>query len=68
MYSKRLEQNSLKLSGLVHSKDLKSRILSNIPGLKAYKKGRHASLAFDEDVEIALKIVSENSVMAKPIF
>lgn len=46
----------------------KNRILSNIPDLKAYKKGRHASLAFDEDVEIALKIVSENSVMAKPIF
>lgn len=46
----------------------KNRILSNIPDLKAYKKGRHASLAFDEDVGIALKIVSENSVMAKPIF
>lgn len=59
LYTKRLELLGLKLSGRVHSTDLKNRILSNLPDLQAYKKGRDTFLAFDEEIGSVLKIVSK---------
>ena len=66
MYSKCLEQVSLKLSGFVHSKDLKNRILSNIPDLKVYKNGRDKSLTLHKKWSFPL-IISPVSV-TKPAF
>ena len=44
------------LSGRVHSTDLKERILTNVPGLQAHKKGRDIVMAFSEDVGKALEL------------
>ena len=40
MYSNRLTQLGVEGSGRVHSTDLKERLLANVPGLQAHKKGR----------------------------
>ena len=40
MYSNRLAQPGVEVSGRVHSTDLKERLLANVPGPQAHKKGR----------------------------
>lgn len=54
MYTSRLKQFGLDTSSRVHTTDLKNRILANIPGLEAHKKGRDVLLAFSEDIGLAL--------------
>ena len=61
LYTKRLEQLGSKSTIHVHSTDLKNRILSSLPDLQAYRKGRDIFLAFDDDIDSALKIISEDS-------
>ena len=45
MYFNRLAQLGVEGSGRVHSADLKERLLANVPGLQAHKKGRSKLLA-----------------------
>ena len=42
-------------SGRVHSTDLKERLLANVRGLQAHKKGRDIFLAFNDEVATALQ-------------
>ena len=59
MYSNRLAQLGVEVSGRVHSSDLKERLLANVPGLQAHKKGRDIFLAFNDEVATALQQVCE---------
>ena len=59
MYSKRLQQLGGDTSTRVHSTHLKDRILANVAGLQAHRQGRDVMLAFNEDVEQALKNLYE---------
>ena len=56
MYTRFLKHYGSDLSGRVHSTDLKERILANVPGLQAHKKGRDIVMAFSEDVGKALEL------------
>ena len=47
------------MSGRVHSTDLKERLLANVPGLQAHKKGRDILLAFNDEVATALQQACE---------
>ncbi len=49
LYKERLEQFGTDIPD-VNSTRLKERLLSEIPGLLAYKKGRDVLLAFDKDI------------------
>lgn len=55
MYSNRLAQLGVEVSGRVHSTDLKERLLANVPGLQAHKKGQDIFLAFNDEVATALQ-------------
>ena len=59
MYSNRLAQLGVDVSGRVHSTDLKERLLANVPGLQVHKKGRNIFLAFNEKVATALQQACE---------
>ena len=54
MYSTRLEQLGGDVARRINSTHLKDRVLANVPGLEAYKKGRDVMLAFNDDVGYAL--------------
>ena len=60
LYTQRLQQLGVDISGRVHSTDLKRRLLARIPGLQAHKQRRDVLLAFNDDVRSALKQVYEN--------
>jgi len=55
IYSYRLAQLGVEVSGRVHSTDLKESLLANVPGLQAHKKGRDIFLAFNHEVATALQ-------------
>ena len=59
MYSNCLAQLGVKISGRVHSTYLKERLLANVPGLQANKKGRDIFLAFNGGVATALQQACE---------
>uniref|UniRef100_UPI00358E7494 uncharacterized protein n=1 Tax=Myxine glutinosa TaxID=7769 RepID=UPI00358E7494 len=48
LYTDRLAELGVAISGRIHSTDLKNRILANMPGLRAYKQGRDVMLSFDD--------------------
>ena len=48
------------MSGRVHSTDLKERLLANVPGLQAHKRGRDIFLAFNDEVATVLQQASES--------
>ena len=54
LYTDRLIELRVDVTGRIHSTDLKNRILANVPGLNAYKQGRDAMLNFDDDIGHAL--------------
>ena len=54
MYSSRLAQLGVEVSGRVHSTDLKERLWAKVSGLQANKKGRDLFLAFDNEVATVL--------------
>ena len=60
-YSNRLAQLGVEVSGRVHSTDLKGRLLANVPGLQARKKGRDIFLAFNDEVATALQQACERN-------
>ena len=41
----------MEVSGRVHSTDLKERLLANVPGLQADRKGRDIFLACNDEVQ-----------------
>ena len=59
MYSNRLAQLGVEVSGRVHSTELKERLLANVPGFQDHKRGRDIFLAFNEDVATALQQACE---------
>ena len=60
LYTSRLKELGVNISGRIHTADLKNRILSNFPDMQAHKQGRDILLAFDEDIGSALQRVSES--------
>ena len=50
----------MEVSGRVHSTDLKERLLANVPGLQAHKRGRDIFLAFNDEVATVLQQASES--------
>jgi hypothetical protein len=57
LYTDRLIELGVDITGRIHSTDLKNRILANVPGLNAYKEGRDVMLGFDDDIGHALRDV-----------
>ena len=57
MYASRLEQLRFQLTDKIHSTctRLKNRIIARIPSIHAFQKGREILLAFDSNIEAALK-------------
>lgn len=55
LYTDRLVELGVEITGRIHSTDLKNRILANMPGLQAYKQGRDVLLSFSDDVGNALR-------------
>ena len=60
LYTSRLKQLGVNISGRIHTTDLKNQILSNFPDMQAHRQGRDILLAFNEDIGLALKRVSES--------
>lgn len=54
LYSGRLRELGVDVTGRIHSSHLKDRILANLPGIRAYRQGREVVLSFDDDVGLAL--------------
>lgn len=54
LYTDRLRNLGVEVTGRIHSSDLKDRILANVPGIRAYKQGRDILLSYDDDVGFAL--------------
>lgn len=50
LYTNRLRELQVDVTGRVHSTDLKKRILDNVCGLREYKQGRDIFLTFDDDI------------------
>ncbi|CAG2243194.1 unnamed protein product [Mytilus edulis] len=50
MYGNRLEKMGAEQEGRVHSTRLKTRLLTYIPDIEAYKQGRENLLAFKDDI------------------
>ena len=59
VYSSCLAQLGVEVSGRVHSTDLKEKLLANVPGLQANKKGWDIFLAFNDKVATALQQACE---------
>ena len=55
LYTDRLIELGVDITGRIHSTDLKNRILANMPGLNSYKQGRDVMLSFDDDAGHALR-------------
>jgi hypothetical protein len=55
LYTDRLIELGVDITGRIHSTDLKNRILANILRLQAYKQGRDVFLSFSDDVGRALR-------------
>ena len=60
LYTSRLKQLGVNISGRIHTTDLKNQILSNIPDMQAHRQGRDILLAFNKDIGLALKRVYES--------
>ena len=60
LYTSRLKQLGVNISGRIHTTDLKNRILSNFPNMQAHRQGRDIMLAFNKDIGLALQRVSES--------
>ena len=54
LYSGRLRELGVDVTGRIHSSHLKDRILAYLPGIRAYRQGREVVLSFDNDVGLAL--------------
>ena len=67
LYTSRLKQLGVNISGRIHTTDLKNRILSNFPDMQAHRQGRNILLAFNEDTGLALPRVSESDFDEKAI-
>ena len=50
LYTSRLKQLGVNISGRIHTTDLANRILSNFPDMQAHRQGRDILLAFNEDM------------------
>ena len=61
LYTKRMEEQDVKVEGRVHSTRLKQRILSQIPDMQAVKEGREVLLVFNKDVGVVLRQVCESN-------
>ena len=55
LYTDRLIELGVDVTGRIHSTDLKNRILANVPGLNAYKQGRDVMLSFYDDIGHVLR-------------
>ena len=55
MYSARLNQLGVDVSGRLHTTELKNRILAQFPDMQAHREGRDVLLAFKDDIVFALK-------------
>ena len=55
LYTDRLVELGVEITGRIHSTDLKNRILAYMPGLQAYTYGRDVLLSFSDDVGHALR-------------
>ena len=55
LYSTRLEQLGVEQCQRQHSTELKNRILTHFPDLRAYREGRDVLLAFTNDLGFALR-------------
>ena len=60
IYSTRLQQLGVATSTRVNSTRLKHIILTNVPGLQAYKQERDVMLAFNDGIGQALKDLHEH--------
>ena len=50
MYSARLNQLGVDVSGRLHTTELKNRILAQFPVMQAHREGRDVSLAFKDGI------------------
>ena len=55
LYSARVKQLGMCLSGLVNSMHLKNRIIAHFPNMQAHKEGRDNLLMFSNDVGVAMR-------------
>ena len=55
LYKVRLEQLGVTVGDRIHTTRLKNRLLSELPGLRAYSEGRDTLLTFERDIGPALK-------------
>ena len=55
MYSARLNQLGVDVSGCLHTTELKNRILAQFPDMQAHREGRDVLLAFKDDIAFAIK-------------
>ncbi len=55
MYTSRLHQLGVDVSGRLQTTHFKNRLLAHFPDMEAHKHGRDVLLAFNEDIAIALK-------------
>ena len=55
LYTERLTELGVQVSGRVNSTRLKERLLAHVDGLHAYKQGRDILLSFNEDIGPTLK-------------
>ena len=55
MFSARLNQLGVDVSGCLHTTELKNRILAQFPDMQAHREGRDILLAFKDDIAFALK-------------
>ena len=47
LYTDRLIELAVDITGHIHSTDFKNRILANVPGLNYYKEGQEATMMLD---------------------
>ena len=55
LYTDRLIELGVDITGHIHSTDLKNRIVANVPGVSSYKQGLDVMLSFGDDVGHALR-------------
>ena len=55
LYTDRLIELGVDVTRRIHSTDLKNRILANVPGLNAHRKGRDVMMSFDDDIGHVLR-------------
>ena len=55
LYTDRVKELGVDVTGRIHSTHLKDRILANVPGLQAHKQGRDVMLSYQDDIGHALR-------------